>query len=117
MKSDIAAHHIAKSCREKFPKNEQKGSVLSSSAVANISGRGRVTSGGYFSGNIYNGNKDLFITRITVRLTPKGSEGQARDYNERVIAPPLTSVDIFFKVVAPTNAEHSLKTLEATGYD
>lgn len=122
VKSDLAARAIIRSCREKFPKQSHKGTSLPKHAIQNLSGRAGVNFQNNFTGHIYNGNKDWIITQITVRLTPKGKEKsaeaflKAKDYNEIVTIPPLTSKDIYIEVNAPEGEEYSWYIVEAEGY-
>lgn len=82
---DVAARQIAQACRKKFPNSpaddkkpkrrffswEKK---LSEYNLSQISGNAGPGYGNYFSGNMYNGNTDITITQVTIRIsTPMGA--------------------------------------------
>src|SRR3989344_9259022 len=72
--SDKAALLIARSCRQKFPNEPAKkpdSRALSIEELSRLTGRAGHSFGNYFSGNIYNGNTNITVSEITIRVTTK----------------------------------------------
>ena len=72
--SDKAALLIVRSCRAKFPSSNQQPAdtrVLSNEELLLLTGRAGISSSfrGFFSGTIYNGNKNITVTEIKVRVS------------------------------------------------
>ena len=91
-------------------------------AVGNLTGRaGMGDRGLFFSGNIYNGNKDWTVTHVTIMLVPKrkGKDAaaflNAKKYNEDVTVAPLTSAHFFFAAPGPKQ-EYSWNIVAARGH-
>ena len=118
--SDLAARAIAISCREKFPEKKTPDSELPPTALSRLTGHGGMGYSG-FSGNIYNGNNDWNVTRVTVMLIAKGKGKDAeaflnaKEYNVDVSVDPLTSSSFFFSADGPTSEEYSWNIVKARG--
>ena len=119
--SNLAASAIIRSCRKKFPERKSADVALPSSALRQLTGHAGMGDFGYFSGNIYNGNRDWTVTQVTITLLPKGKEKDAaafldaKEYNEDVTVAPLTSSSFSFAVDGPKR-EYSWNIVGARGH-
>ena len=66
--SDMAARAIVMSCREKFPERMPETIQLPHEAIRQLTGHAGMSDFGYFSGNIYNGNKEWTVAFVTIAL-------------------------------------------------
>src|SRR3989344_762952 len=102
--SDLAARAIMRSCRDKFPEPKTNDSEVPANVVGQLDGRAGMTNYGWFTGTIYNGDKEWTITQLPIVLVPKSKDKsadltlRAREYNVLVNAPPLTSTELNVKV-------------------
>lgn len=119
--SDKAAILIARSCRKKFPNEPEtkpESRALSYEELSKITGRAGHSFGNYFSGNIYNGNLNVTVSVITVRVTTTvdGKE-VTRIYTDNVTIKPQTTADFGFNIVAgDKDADYSWGINSARGY-
>ncbi|WP_123631185.1 hypothetical protein [Salinisphaera orenii] len=104
VQSDLGASEIRSSCREKFPEGTEylyKERALNPIEIGFISGKGGMsTYGNSFNGTLYNGNQNIVVTSVTIRLSDKEDGKETpRDYEVDVKIPPLQtasfSVDVF----------------------
>jgi hypothetical protein len=75
--------------------------------------------------NKSNGNKDWYVTQVTILLIAKTkensaadqliSEALAKEYNKDIAVPPLTSTEFDFSVDGPEQ-EYSWNIVSARGY-
>ena len=119
--SDAAAAQIRRSCREKFSENvEQKAKSheLKPWEVAAITGRAGLGYGTRYSGNLYNGNKDITVTQVQVQVTTKeGGKEVSRVYTADITLPPQTAKDFGFDiVVGDQGSDHSWTITNARGF-
>jgi hypothetical protein len=119
--SDVAARMIARSCQEKFPdkpKAQPRSRELNSSELGQITGRAGNSFGNYFGGNLYNGNRGLTISQITVVVTTKvGKKDVSRTYVADVNIPPQTTADFSFSIVkGDEGSDYSWGIVGARGY-
>ena len=117
--SDIAARFVARSCREQFPKSQKKTpetSTLSQPQLIKVTGRAGGNS--YFSGSLYNGNKSLVITEITINISTTVSGNEvSRSYTEAVKIAPQKTSSIGFSIIAGDEGAGQLWYIEsAQGY-
>ena len=97
VKSDVAARSIIRSCREKFPDRDElkrKSRNLSSSELKKLTGRAGLVLGNYYSGNLYNGLKNLTITELTVAVSTKMD---GKEITKEYIG-EVTSVPTFYRI-------------------
>ena len=97
VQGDVAAGLIAQACRDKFPigANDKQ---LSSSQKANLTGRGGPV-GGSWSGSLYNGNQDVTVTEVEIRVTTTiGGEETARSYRAVVHVSPFATEPMIFTI-------------------
>lgn len=119
--SDKAAILIERSCRKKFPKEAEKkpeSRNLSYKELSNLTGRAGLSFGNKFSGNIYNGNSNVTVSGITVRVTTavNGKEVM-RTYNDEVTIKPQTTAYFGFDIiVGDEGADYSWGITDAKGY-
>lgn len=104
--SDEAAKTIRRSCRDQFASENvitpSGGSPLPADVLFKITGH--AGSNGYrFYGNIYNGNKEWTVSRITVRITQK--PGDKKTKNIQTIPPQDYNIDILVSPLTTTNFE------------
>lgn len=119
--SDVAARQIAASCRKKFPpeeKKKKKSKKLGYSELSKLTGKAGLGYGNYFSGNIYNGNKEITITEISVRVTTTNNGKKvSRTYTDEVTIAPQTTADFGFSIIkGDKDADYSWGILGARGY-
>lgn len=119
--SDKAALLINRSCREKFPEGSEakrRSRDLSYIEQSKLTGRAGLSFGNYYSGSIYNGNEDIIVTSVTIRVTGKlGDKTTPRDYADNVTIPPLSTRDFGVNiVVGDEGAEYSWGIMGARGY-
>lgn len=121
--SDVAAKMIRQSCQKKFPKKtpEDNSVELPSSVIEKIKGNATMTGYGYYEGNIFNGDNEWHITRLTIRVVDNKTQ-QYRDYETSVnqglytySLPPLTSGEFSFKPFE-IPADRSWYILDGRGY-
>ena len=81
-----------------------------------------MTNYGWFTGTIYNGNKEWTITQITIVLVPK-TKGKsadptlrAREYNVYVNAPPLTNTELNVKADGGGSSDFDWNIKNARGH-
>jgi len=119
--SDSAAASIHRSCREKFPRVSKTipSRTLDPWEFHSLTGRAGLAYGNTYSGNAYNGNPEITITRIRFRVTATvGEETTVREYWDEVLIPPLETRDFSFDiVVGDKGAEYSWGIVGAEGYD
>ena len=98
--SDVAARAIAGACAKKFPAEKpaanMRDEVVSSSVLANVTGRASVSrSGTFLSGNIYNANVEWTITQLTLTVGPDLKDGKFTDVPKQYFldatVPPLSN--------------------------
>lgn len=108
--SDMAAKAIYKSCRDKFPEKIPDSVKLTEDQIKKITGHISGDSN-YLSGNIYNGNDNIKLTQLSIKIVPdydnaikriKKMSSAEKDkyketlqiYNDNVDIDPLTSSNI-----------------------
>lgn len=119
--SDKAAVLINRSCREKFPEGseeKQRSRELAYDELKNLTGRAGLSFGNYYSGSLYNGNEDITITSVTIKITGKlGIASTSREYTDDVTIPPLNTKDFGVNiVVGDDGTEYSWGITGARGY-
>lgn len=137
--SDVAARLIWKSCREKFPlnQNSKKGKKLSSEIVGKITGRAGFNGYGSFTGNLYNGDSDYTITQVKIFLYPKERDilsgltqpvdandsdtlteyaDKMKSYNVDIVLAPLTSAYFSVRAIDEWDGNVSWSIDSAKGY-
>lgn len=119
--SNLAAKLIRKSCKDKFPpkaKKKPRTSALSYDELSKLTGRAGLSYGNYYSGTIYNGNKDITIAEISFRVTTTiGGVKTSRIYTDDVNISPQTTADIGFNIVkGDKDADYSWGITGANGY-
>ena len=118
--SDSAAYAITRSCKQKFPaKISNKNSrELKGLEVNALTGRGGLSHSNYFWVDLYNGNKDVTISEISILVETKIS-GQSRStvYTVPVDIPPQKTVGVGFSiVVGDKGASYQWSPLSGKGY-
>lgn len=119
--SDKAALLITRSCRKKFPKGSaerKRARDLSFLELVNLTGRAGLDYGSYYSGSIYNGNKNITITSVTIRITGKsGKKSNTREYTDEVSIPPLSTADFGMNIIrGDKGTDYSWGIVSARGY-
>lgn len=119
--SDHAAVLINRSCREKFPQGSterEKSRTLTSLEIGNLTGRAGLSYGNHYSGSMYNGNRDITVTSVTIRVSGKLRESDtSRDYTVDVTIPPLSTQTFRFNIVeGDEGTEYSWSIIGARGY-
>ena len=103
VKSDRGAFLIESSCGEKYPDipiQLQKSRNLIRDEFTKVTGRAGLNYGNRYSGNLYNGNQEITVTQVRVRVTTNKDEVTAfKDYLVEVNIPPMTAVDFGFDIV------------------
>jgi hypothetical protein len=119
--SDRAADQAKQFCREKFSEMKLHQADLPPDAFGKLiihAGFGY----GVFSGNIYNGNNDYTVTRITVLLTPGGKTKPAeaslggKEYDIDLTVPPFTKSALSMPILSDNTQEYLWKVTKASGY-
>lgn len=119
--SNRAAASARQSCREKFAETEPPDTDLPPDALGKLiihAGFGY----GIFSGNIYNGNNDYTVTRITVLLTPAGktkavgASVSGKEYGIDLTVPPFTKSALSMPILSDNTLEYLWKVTKASGY-
>ncbi len=100
VKSDFAAKAIYGSCRQKFPQ-EEVSTPLTNQQIAKLEGKIWENQFGKISGSLYNGNQDITVRFITIRMTDFTTK-QYRDYRTAYVSgqghiPPLTQGEFSFE--------------------
>lgn len=74
--------------------------------------------GNRFGGTIYNGNKDVTVTEVSVMVTATHEKkSEDREYAVDVVLPPLTTKDFGFDIVLGNQGtEYSWRIVGAKGY-
>jgi hypothetical protein len=119
--SDVAARHVARSCRQKFPDKpiaQKKSRNLSANELGQVTGRAGNDYGNHFGGNLYNGNTRVTVTQVSVVVATKvGGKEDPRIYVTNVNIPPQCTTDFGFDiVVGDKGADYSWWLVEARGY-
>ncbi|NLY15344.1 MAG: hypothetical protein GXZ05_03045 [Gammaproteobacteria bacterium] len=119
--SDLGAAQIRSSCRKKFPKESEyrnKERDLDYREIAAVTGRAGLSYGNRYSGSLYNGNKDITVTSVNVRVSSKVGENEiSREYQVKVNIPPQTTSDFGFDIiVGDKGAEYSWGLVGGKGY-
>lgn len=118
--SDVAARQIRESCREKFSEDnaaKAKSRELKPWEIGAFSGRAGINSD-YFSGSLYNGNKDITVTELRIAVIQK-AEGKdtSRTYTTNVTIPPLSTESFMVQIIVDNaNADYSWAIEGARGY-
>lgn len=86
--------------------------------MSQVTGRAGLGYGNYYSGNIYNGNKNITIAEISVSITTTiGDKKVSRTYTDDVHIPPQTTADFGFSIVkGDEGADYSWGIVGARGY-
>jgi len=117
--NNAAAGLIEAACRKKFPATKALSRELLPAETAKISGRAGLSYNmNYFSGNLYNGNSSLTVTRVTIKLlTSSSGKNVERTYNVDVNIPPLTTKDFNMDiVVGDDGTEYQWNIFSVQGY-
>lgn len=120
--SDLGASEIRRSCRKKFPEGSEfknRIRVLEPWEVYSITGRAGLEYGNRYSGSLYNGNKNITVTSVKVRVTTKIAKGEnSREYRVKVNIPPETTSDFDFDIiVGDKGSEYSWGVIGGSGYE
>jgi hypothetical protein len=101
---------------EKKPVSKTK--TLTSGQIMRITGEAALGGGNYYCGDLYNGNRDVFITELSVYVkTQKSGEIFPRIYLCKVDIAPLAKVPFGFNIVpGDENADYTWGIIEAKGY-
>ena len=116
----FGAHEIARACRGKFPKDKKQNAnarELSREEISQLTGRANHKSS-WFTGTIYNGNKRLTVSAISIRLSGSSSgEKISRIYTERIVIPPESADEIRFRILQTDEGKDSAWNIAgAKGY-
>ena len=120
--SDVAAGVIVRSCREKFPKQPKKkpkSRELSHKELSQLTGRAGYDSFiKHYSGKIYNGNKSVTVTEVSISVTTTFDGREvSRTYTADVNIAPQTTADFMFKIIiGDKDADYSHSFSSARGY-
>lgn len=119
--SDLGAAQIRNSCRKKFPEGSEyrnKERDLSYTEMAAVTGRAGLGFGNRYNGSLYNGNGDITVTSVKVRVTAKSGEVKAsREYQVKVKILPQTTSDFGFDIiVGEEGAEYTWGLVAGKGY-
>lgn len=103
--SDVAAAQVAAACRAKFPQRFNQASTsrpLTQSEQAAITGRADYSPPSTrFSGNLYNGNRDVSVNTVFVNLhTTTAGKEEVRTYAIRINIPPLSASGFTVEVIS-----------------
>lgn len=123
--SDLAAAEIRQACRRKF---NQKSSLpervkVPDEVLANLSGTGGMNGFGGFSGEIYNGNSDWVINKVTIRLVAadNGSIGPGGakhiDFQETILVGPLKTERFTVRTSSLPASDINWYIVGAVGYE
>jgi hypothetical protein len=93
--------------------------ILTSSQIMKVCGEAGLVSENYYGGDLYNGNRDIFITEISVYVSAKKMGAVfPRIYLCKVNIAPLTSVSFGFNIaVGDQDSDYSWGIIEAKGYE
>lgn len=131
VQSDVAAQLVHRSCLKKFPLKKSKSQIsqkIPLESKEHITGRASITSYGYFSGNIYNGNPDWTITELIINLTEKGwlekrilakeemPLPRQNKYRIEINVPPYTNKAFSISVDWPKGEPYEWNIYEAQGH-
>lgn len=96
--SNTAAIWVAKACRNKYPAKETRLNdfALSADQLSKITLTGNISiySGNKYFGDIYNGNQNIKITKITIEINNSNSQIYSVDMDTM----PLTVRNVYFDV-------------------
>lgn len=112
---------VLQTCREKFPqvkKPEPASRILNEDEFSKLSIR-TSNMGNYLSGEIYNGNKNIVVTEITLlKQEFNESDYEEFQYSEKVHAEPLKVGDFQIRTLSKKNGyDSNWKRLSAKGYE
>ena len=119
--SNAAAYQIKASCEKKFQPDaaiKAKIGKLPIDKVLNITGRASLGNAGYFSGTLYNGNKNTTVTEISVLITisVNGKEVKRTYTDEVKIEPQKTSMFSFTILQGDKDTDFSWRLIDAKGF-
>lgn len=118
--SDSAAYAITRACKEKFPSkiSKKNSRELKPSEVGVLNGRGGLSHSNYFWVDLYNGNKDITITEVSILVETKISgKLKGTSYTVPVDIPPQKTVGVGFSIVAgDKGASYQWAPESAKGY-
>ena len=119
--NNSVAAQIKISCREKFPEKvvpQAKSRELAPWELAAITGRAGVSYGNRYGGTLYNGNKEITVTQVQIRVgTKEGGREAIRVYIADITIPPLTAKDFSFDIiVGDYRSEYSWGISGARGF-
>lgn len=101
--SDQAAKLIYRSCRAKFPADSiEKREIrdLTGPELSKLTGSAGLILQSYYGGSIYNGNKDITVTSVTIQISGTlGESTTSRDYTDEVTVPPLSTREFGVNIV------------------
>lgn len=119
--SDVGANQIRQSCRKKFPEGSEykyKERDLGFLEITAVTGRAGLSYGNRYSGSLYNGNEDITVTSVKIRVTGKNGDTEtSREYQVGVKIPPQTTSDFSFDIiVGEQGAEYSWGIVGGKGF-
>ena len=106
--NDLAAAQIMASCRAKFPAHLSHSTSirdLNSTEYQRLTGRANTTpTSPRLSGNLYNGNSEITITKVKIRLLTKVKDTDVeRVYSVDTLIPPLSARAFSIEVISGDN--------------
>ncbi len=119
--SDLGASQIRQSCRKKYPEGSEykhKERDLEFIEIMAVTGRAGLNYGNRYSGSLYNGNEEITVTSVKVRVTAKNGDNEiSREYQVKVKIPPQTTSDFSFDIiVGDKGADYSWGLVGGKGF-
>lgn len=113
----VAGGHerLVKGSHEAKPK--EAGKELSREQINKLTGRANLSFGNYYSGSIHNGNDDITVHEVVIKVkTTANGEEISRTYVDEVHISPRTTADFGFGIiVGDKDAEYSWSIVGAKG--
>ncbi|EOV0863723.1 hypothetical protein ACOKWP_004531 [Vibrio parahaemolyticus] len=118
--SDLGAEQIYMSCRKKFPEGSEyrgKERALNTLELMNLNGRAGIQFQDVYRGSLYNGNKGITVTSVTISIESKlGEKTDTRHYEIKNELPPLSTRSFSIKILAgDAGSEYSWSITGAKG--
>lgn len=119
--SDHAVSLVHSACREKFPEplgDRGRAGDLAYEELSKITGFAGLSAGNRYAGNIYNGNSDITLTTVTIRLTGTLEDSLiSREYAAEVDIPPLSIGSFGVNILSgESGVEYSWSISAARGF-
>lgn len=119
-KDKFAAQAIMMACEQKFEEKKPtvKSNELKPWEVSSITGRGGIGFGNSFHVTLYNGNKNITVSEVTIEVKATiGAKQVETPYKLNVFIPPQTTSEKNFDIiVGDKGSEYSWSITGAKGY-